>query len=414
MKIIFPAGALAVGFLFAATARAQLTMPVEVTHAFDQVNHALTYESPDGKIYAHLGGEVDLTEYYLDGQPFGIIFSNPSSHFLTAPRLTLNFNAAYGDRLLFFAKFRWDNGIDPGYESNSARLDEIFLRVAVVPQHFDVQAGKFATVFGAWSGRHGAWENPFVTAPLPYDQVTSVVNGFAFPSASAFAALRNKPDNLNNWVSVIWGPAYQPGVAGFATWGNFDLALSGTTQALSAPPDDWNELYFGRPSFTGRLGWRPSPAWNLGISGSVGPYLESSAASFLPLGTSLGDFDQITVGGDAWWGWHNWEVLGEFIFSRFQVPNAGNADTFSWYLQAKYQITAQLFVAARWNQQVYNQVETATGPQNWDNDEMRLDLALGYAWDEHVLTKLQYSWQHQETSFQNGQQLVAAQLVVRF
>ena len=45
---------------------------------------------------------------------------------------------------------------------------------------------------------------------------------------------------------------------------------------------------------------------------------------------------------------------------------------------------------------------------------MRLDLALGYAWDEHVLTKLQYSWQHQETSFQNGQQLVAAQLVVRF
>jgi len=404
----------ALTWVLAVAARAQVTLPVEMTDFLDRVDNALTYESADGQFFAHLTGETDLTGYYFDGQPFGLIFSNPNDHFMFSPRLTLNFDATYGERLLFFAKFRWDDGIDPGYQNDSARMDEIFLRVAVVPHHLDLQAGKFATVFGTWAGRHGAWDCPFITAPLVYDQVTSVLDGFVPPSATFFASLRNAPDNNYTWAPVIWGPDYLPGVAAFATLGKFDLALSGTTQSLSSRPTTWNDLNFNRPSFNGRLGWRADEAWTLGVSGSIGPYLLSQAAASLPPGQSLSDYDQITVGGDASWAWHDWQVTGEFIFSRFQVANVGNADTFSWYLETKYKITPQLFAAVRWNQQVYNQVNTPTGPQNWDNDEMRADFALGYKWDTHVLTKIQYSWQHQETSFQNGKQLVAVQLVVRF
>lgn len=411
-RLLFTAALLAAGA--ALPARAQIVLPETITDSLDRVDDALTYQSPDGKFYAHFSGQVDLTGYYFDGQPFGIIFSNPQNNFLFSPRLTLNLNAAYANRLFFYAKLRWDNGIDPGYLDNSVRLDEIFLRAAVIPSHLDLQVGKFATVFGSWASHHDSWNDPFITGPLPYDQVTSVLDGFVLPSAAAFATLRNVPDNLETWVPVIWGPVYLPGAAAFVTYGDYDLAVSGTTQSLSSRPDYWSTLTFNRPSFNGRVGWRPDAAWNLGVSGSIGPYLSAQAAQFLPPGVSLGGFDQISTGGDAAWSYRAWQVSGEFIFSRFQVPNVGNADTFSWYIQTRYQLTAQLDAAVRWNQQVYNQVNTATGPQNWDNNEMRADFALDYKWDNHVLTKLQYSWQHQSASFQNGKQLLALELTVRF
>jgi hypothetical protein len=418
MNRLRPLRALLAGALLAsatpAPVCAQIVLPDGVNQAFDKVDNALTYESPNGQFYSYLFGQVDLTQYYLGGRPYGIIYSNPSNNFLFSPRLTLNFESAYSDRLLFFAKFRWDDGFDPNEQYNSTRLDEIFLRIAILPKNLDLQVGKFATVFGAWPSQHDSWTDTFITAPLPYDQVTSVLDGFVVPNASVFAHIRNFPDNLNTWVPVIWGPEYLPGIAAFGTYGKFDLAVSGTTGALSTRPEYWSTLNFSRPSFNGRLGWRPTPAWDLGVSGSIGPYLSSDAAPFLPAGSSLSDFDQITTGGDAAWSWHAWQVSGEFIYSRFQVPNVGNADTFSWYIQTQYQVTPQLAAAIRWNQQVYNQVNTATGPQDWDNNQVRLDLALNYKWNEYILTKLEYSWQHQDASFQNGQQLVALQLIVRF
>jgi hypothetical protein len=403
---------LAAGFSVPCTA--QLLLPSAITASLDKVDSALTCQSSDGQFFARLYGQTDFTGYYLDGHPYGLINSNPSNNFFFAPRLTLNLAAAYSDRVLFFTKFRWDNGYTPGYESDSTRLDEIFLRVALVPKHLDLQAGKFATVFGSWASHHESWDDPFITPPLVYDQVTSVLDGYIPPNASFFASLRNAPDNLNTWVPVVWGAEYLPGVAAFATVGKFDLALSGTTQALSSRPEYWNSLTFNRPSFNGRLGWHPSAAWDLGVSGSVGPYLSSGAAAFLSPGQSLGGFDQISVGGDAAWSWHAWQVSGEFIYSRFEIPNVGNADTFSWYIQSRYQITSQLDAAVRWNQQVYNQVNTTSGPQNWDNNEVRADFALDYKWDTHVLTKLEYSWQHQNASFQNGRQLLAIELTIRF
>ena len=396
------------------TALAQPSIPEPFTQAMNQVKDALTYQSDDGLFYAHLSGQTELTEYYLDGQPFGLLYSNPSNHYLFAPRQTLNLDAAYGDRLTFFAKFRWDDGFDPNYQDNDVRVDEIYTRAVLVTGQLDFQVGKFATVFGSYVSRHDSWDNPFITAPLPYDQVTSVLDGFVMPDAASFASLRNAPDNLNTWVPVIWGPSYTPSAAFFGTWGSWDLAAQASTQALSSRPETWNEMQFSRPTFTTRLGWRPDAMWALGISGSVGPYLNPEAESSLPAGTNLRDFDQIVFGADAAWSWHAWQVSGEFIFNRFQVPIAGNADVFSWYVETKYQITPHLFAAARWNQQVYNQINTTTGPQNWDNDEMRLDLGLGYKWSANILTKLQYSWQHQQASFQNGQQLIGMQLVLRF
>jgi hypothetical protein len=163
------------------------------------------------------------------------------------------------------------------------------------------------------------------------------------------------------------------------------------------------------------LGFRPTAAWNHGVSFSVGPYLSSEADSELPPGKSISDYDQFLVGYDATYAWGRWQWWGEVFLNRFQVPNVGNADLLAYYLETKYKITSGLFAAARWNQELFGKVNDGMGGQEtWGNDMYRIDLALGYRFTRHLQTKLQYSFGHRNAELQQGEQLVAAQVTVKF
>jgi plastocyanin len=50
----------------------------------------------------------------------------------------------------------------------------------------------------------------------------------------------------------------------------------------------------------------------------------------------------------------------------------------------------------------------------WDRDAWRVDTALGYRFDRHLQGKIQYSFTHQLGNLQQGEQLVAAQLTLKF
>ena len=55
------------------------------------------------------------------------------------------------------------------------RLDEYAIRVSPLKDiPLSVQVGKFGTVVGNWVPRHYSWDNPFINAPLPYENVTGV------------------------------------------------------------------------------------------------------------------------------------------------------------------------------------------------------------------------------------------------
>ena len=85
----------------------------------------------------------------------------------------------------------------------------------------------------------------------------------------------------------------------------------------------------------------------------------------------------------------------EFYEARFQVPRVGNADTFAYYVEAKYKFTPQLFAAIRWNQQLFGDVsDTSTGSVRWSPDLARIDIAVGYRFTSHTQLKLQYDYQH--------------------
>jgi hypothetical protein len=205
----------------------------------------------------------------------------------------------------------------------------------------------------------------------------------------------------------------------FGTLGNLDYAVEVKNASLSSRPASWDGRDRGweNPTVGGRLGYRPAVAWNFGASFSYGSYLQPAAGQMpaFPAGKNIGDFDQVTFAGDASYAWHHWQLWGEVFCSRFEVPNIGDAGTLAYYLEAKYKLTAQLFAALRWNQQLFEQINNGSGGETaWDRDAWRVDAALGYRWTRHLQCKAQYSYSRQQGTLQQGEQLVAAQVTVKF
>lgn len=132
------------------------------------------------------------------------------------------------------------------------------------------------------------------------------------------------------------------------------------------------------------------PAWNLGFSARNGPYL-LERPEHLPRGTDIGDYHQTVLAHDVAYAWHRWQIWAEVFAARFDVPGVGHADTLAYYLEAKYKVAPQAFVAVRWNQQFYDEVPSASGGlARWGENTNRLDAAITYRISAHSQWKIQY------------------------
>jgi hypothetical protein len=334
------------------------------------------------------------------------------------PRLTLLSDTRIGTHVYAFVQARIDRGFDPLAGGDSARLDEYLLRYTPFTDgRLNVQVGKFATVVGGWVPRHLSWDNPFIGAPLPYENVTTITDHAGPATRSAFLARRAVPDKKHDWVPVVWGPAYSAGVSLFGSRKQLDYALEVKHRALSARPSAWSPARAGwnHPTVGLRVGYRPGAPWNLGVSYSRGAYLLADVADTLPTGRPLGSYRQTTFGSDVSYARRHWQVWGEFIASRFDVPNVGNAGSWAYYVEAKYKATSQLFAAWRWGQQFFGSVaDRVGGDQPWDGGIWRAETSLGYRFTRHLQTKLQYGYGREDRQRPQGRHLVAGQLTVKF
>jgi len=396
--------------LLACTVRA-----FEIDDFFDRLDNALTIAAFEGNLRTRLSGTID-TEFYNFQQPApGLIDSNIDNLF--NPRLTLFLDAQLGSQIYFFAQSRLDRGFDPSNHGAQVRPDEYALRFTPWDDgRFNLQVGKFATVVGNFVKRHLSWENPFVDAPLVYENITPISDKEA-PSSPLDFVRRFEPAGKYEFNPVIWGPSYASGVSISGRLGNFDYAAEMKNSSLSSRPESWSvtEVGFRDPTFSGRLGFRPSEAWSFGISASDGAYFRPEAEGTLPRGRDIDDYRELVLGQDISFAWHHLQLWTEFYEARFQVPRVGDADTFAYYLEAKYKFTPQLFGALRWNQQLFSNIPNGAGGQvRWSQDLWRIDAAAGYRFTSHIQLKLQYSFQHETTSPRDDNHLIAAQLTVRF
>lgn len=380
----------------------------------DRVDEALTFTACHDQIRTRVSGLMDVEGYSFTQPAPGLIYTD--DHSLFNSRLSLFLDLQLGPHVYGFVQGRVDRGFDPKDGGMEARADEYVLRVTPWDDgRFNLQAGKFATVVGNWVERHHSWDNPFVTAPLPYENLTAIYDSEAIASAKDFGGGLSDPKY--EYCPVIWGPSYATGASVFGRLGKFDYAAEIKNASLSSRPESWNaaRVGFDYPTFSGRLGFRPNQMWNLGVSVSDGPYFRSEALSTLPAGHNLGDYRELVLGQDLSFAWHHLQLWAEIYEVRFDVPRVGNADTLAYYLEAKYKFTPQLFGAVRWNQQLFGSVPDGDGGLSpWGASLWRSDFALGYRFTAHLQGKLQYSLQREDSGGQSFGHLVAAQFTMRF
>jgi hypothetical protein len=390
----------------------------------DRVGDALSVSSAAGEFRGRLSGTLDVEAYQFRPTAPGVIHAAGDSLF--TPRLSVFLDAQAGPQLYFFAQARVDRGFDPANEPLEARLDEYALRwTPWADGRVSLQAGRFATVVGNWANRHGSWSNPFITAPLPYELLTGVWDSEAVRTTAILLAWshvrRGLPDRITAIekrlrLPIIWGPSYATGAAVFGGVGKFQYAFEIKHAPLSSRPETWarSRGFWEHPTVSSRLGFRPSPEWSFGVSGSAGVYLLPEAPTLRTPFHGRGDYRQLVLGQDFAFARGHLQVWGEIYAARFEIPVVGPADTLAYYVEAKYKLTPQLFGALRWNEQLYGSVPERLTQVKWGRPVSRGDVAAGYRFTAHTQAKLQYSLQHGDVGAPRRGHLLALQLTVRF
>ncbi|CAN5369933.1 hypothetical protein BH20VER3_BH20VER3_11930 [soil metagenome] len=377
---------------------------------FDKLDQALTLSVFDDQVRARVSGLLDLEYYHYPQPPPGLI--RAEGHNLFTPRLSLFLDAKIGPHLYFFAQSRVDTGFDPTDLGAQWRADEYALRYTPWEDgRLNLQIGKFPAVIGGWVARHLSWDNPLITAPLPYENAT-LVSDIELPFTGQ--SFRRVPGfDKYEFLPVIWGPAYTIGASLAGEIGIFEYAAEIKNAAVSSRPEMWDDYDFSHPSIDVHLALQPNQAWRFALSAAEGPYLSPEARPFPPGGA--GDYRQFLLGQEISYARGHLQIWAEAFESRFEVPRLGNADVFSYYIEAKYQITPQLFGALRWNQEFFvSENDPAGRPVAKGHDVWRIDAALGYRFTAYTQLKLQYSLAHGDFVSDNLNSTFAAQFTVRF
>lgn len=390
---------------------------------FDRVESALSFSALEHQFRARVSGTIDLEAYRYRQVPPGLIYADGNT--LLNPRLSLFLDAQYGAHVYAFAQARVDRGFDPSDQGGRMRFDEYALRFTSRGGIFNLQVGKFATVVGNWVPRHGSWENPFVTAPLPYENLTAI---WDIAPARSNTQLLNwahvRPNGLPGAEftekrlrsPIIWGPSYTLGGTVFGEIGKWKYAVEVKNAALSSHPEIWGstEDHWRHPTVGGRIGYRPGPMWNFGVSGSNGVYLRPNVTPTLSPGSHLGDHRQTVVAGDISFAWHHLQAWAEVYHARFAVPTVADVGTLGYYTEVKYKFTPQFFGSLRWNQQRFGTIPNGPLATRWGRNTWRIDVGPAYRFTPHLQLKLQYSYQRQNDAPKNYSHLLASQVVIRF
>lgn len=391
---------------------------------FDRVEDALTVSALQGQFRARLSGAFDLEGYEFQPEAPAVIHAGGNSLF--NPRLSLFLDAQAGRHVYLFAQARVDRGFDPADAPGAVRLDEFALRVTPWSDgRVSLQIGRFATVVGNWANRHSSWVNPFITAPLPYENLTGVWDSEAIRSAGILLAWSHVRPGLPARIvavekrlrlPIIWGPSYASGVALSGGVQKFQYAFELKHAALSSRPESWGRAQddWKHPTVSGRIGFRPNPMWTLGLSGSAGTYLLPGAPTLLAPHHGRGDYRQLVIGQDIGFAWHHLQLWGEVFAARFEIPTVGHADTFAYYVEAKYKFTPQFFGALRWNEQLFGAISDRTTRVRWGLPAVRLDLGAGYRFTAHTQLKLQYNLQQGDVPGRQQGHMLGGQMTLRF
>ena len=392
-----------------------------------------SFGTEDGQI--SFNADVWLTLDYM-------VFSTPPPGFIQtsngqifAPTLSGLFTLDISKHLEFVFLGLVNRGFDPTETSVQSQPAEYYTQLTPFDTPvLNFKGGKFQTAFGQWTNRHFSTQNSLINAPMMYGQMTSVTDGNdgapIAPNTSGLVRRKTLAVPVTKWIPIVWGPSYASGFQLNGTVGTLqqlDWAFEMKNASLSSRPQEWDlwNRGFNYPTFTGRAGFRPDAAWNLGVSASTGSYISQAAydrfSNTSKAGSSIGESRQNVVGTDISYAHGPIELWSEFAWSQYEVPDAkagksvGNIGAYSYFIESKWKFMPQFWLSGRWNQQLYSNVTPAGGSETpWYNNLWRADACLGFKINRFTQFKVQYSYTEEAGDVDPGQNLFAVELVIQF
>ncbi len=290
---------------------------------------------------------------------------------------------------------------------------------------FNVQAGKIPWPIGQFGPRTYSDKNPLVGTPLLYQYHSSLRGEILPPSIDA---LLSEAGNGQYGVNYVPGPGgwrgmpilydfcwdFGAAVIGSARPFEYSLAVTNGTPSSANPGRDTND----DKSVMGRVGLAPLAGLRFGVAGSTGAYLPDELDPALPPGETVNRYDQNLVLVDAEYAFSHFEVRGEWAHNEWETPTVGDLALRAWYVEGKYAFPVGAYVAVRYDQIDYDEVQGTPGPARpWDDYVRRIEAGLGYRFARKVLGKVVY----QSTTLDPGpvgesrtSDLVAGQLSLGF
>ncbi len=338
------------------------------------------YVSPDGFVQVKPSVRVEIDGFFPQDAPAWHL--EDTSPFV-AGRASLFVDLFIGRRFFASTELRVDRGQPARSGPIMGHVQQAFVRVTPVPgRNFHVQGGKFVAPFGGYPGRAHTSADPFIRPPLAYDHRT-VMSATEVPGA---------PDGVFTWkdrlpfraagLPIVWAVPYPVGVTVSGGAGPFSATGGLTTTAPSAHPDDWDTIDGDAPagrSAVGQVRYRVSPAMQVGVSYTNGPYMRPGVVDPVT-GTRVPRQDQEAYGVDATYSRGHVDIRGELLLNRWEVFRApGDPRDVSYYLEGQVRVAAGVFLAARYNAIHFRDLQRSNGrPDRWDYDRRRWQIGAGY------------------------------------
>lgn len=265
---------------------------------------------------------------------------------------------------------------------------EIYLEAGLIPVHD-----------GIWAPNTYSNKNPLAGIPLAY-YWKSNLHSYQMPvdidqlvsqkgqgqTGVTYADSNGVRGTQYHAAPILYDNCWNYGVYSLGVVKRLEYAAGIT---LGAPTDpvqsrDTNEDI----TLHAKVGYAITPGLRMHLSAATGAYLADAVSPYLP-GTTINDYRQNVFIVSAEWQWRYLAMMGEFFWNEFETPiYSETLRNTSAYLQAVYTFHPGWYVAARYDELRFAEVQTSTGVETWDQNLHRWEAGLGYHVSRELLTKL--------------------------
>lgn len=301
-----------------------------------------------------LGGRL-ITDAELWSTDSGSrLLTRDDGHVAPLLRVQLFAAAQLGDHWSLRSLTEFETGKATEDGDTHVDFDQVELRYVGSPALL-VGVGRFIHPVGAFGARRFSTVNPLIGEPDAYPEV--------YP----------------------WGARVEGDIA------SFDYRVAAVTLPVSHAgyvPVPGHRL---RPAVG--AGYSFGPALHLGVSATIGSYLNRSLQESLPAGKRWSDYAERMLAFDARFASGYFESHAELALSGYDVPTrATSVNGLSYYLEGKYTWSPRFFTALRLEENTYAFIRPAGGGVWIARDVQMLngEAGAGYRFSPALLVKVSY------------------------